>query len=407
MLPMLRFTSFLGFSALVACSSAPSVPGNDGASLMPGAPAAPSDPGAPQTAPPQPVTDPVPPGAPIAYEAVLDGFQELPATNTRSSGKATLSLSGDRTKLTYDVQHNVVDAVLAHIHGGAAGEDGPELLPFGAISTHLTGTVPISADQVTLLERGQLYVNVHNPANPSGVIRGQILHLGEKVYVARMTGAQETPPVESTATGDASIIVDALRAHIRFHVRTTAMATKAHLHTGIAGLSGPVALDLGGSGQVIDGTTAITDRQAADLEQGRWYVNVHTSDKPTGELRGQIILPGETIFSTLLSPANEIPAVEGTTASGGGAFILSPDATSLRYEVAVTGTTPTHVHVHTGDPTVNGPVSYDLTLGGPGARGVQTVTAADVTALTANGLYTNVHSAAFPKGEMRGQIVKQ
>ena len=37
------------------------------------------------------------------------------------------------------------------------------------------------------------------------------------------------------------------------------------------------------------GSTTITDAQAKDLMDGRWYFNLHTRANPDGEIRGQIV----------------------------------------------------------------------------------------------------------------------
>jgi len=38
----------------------------------------------------------------------------------------------------------------------------------------------------------------------------------------------------------------------------------------------------------ITGTATLTDAQAADLEAGKCYVNVHTAANKGGEIRGQL-----------------------------------------------------------------------------------------------------------------------
>ncbi|HEX7506433.1 MAG TPA: CHRD domain-containing protein, partial [Polyangia bacterium] len=43
----------------------------------------------------------------------------------------------------------------------------------------------------------------------------------------------------------------------------------------------------------MDGTIALSGTDAQDLADGRWYVNVHTAANPGGELRGQLMQPGE------------------------------------------------------------------------------------------------------------------
>jgi hypothetical protein len=37
------------------------------------------------------------------------------------------------------------------------------------------------------------------------------------------------------------------------------------------------------------GTATLTDAQAADLQAGRWYINIHTAANRGGEIRGQVV----------------------------------------------------------------------------------------------------------------------
>jgi hypothetical protein len=37
------------------------------------------------------------------------------------------------------------------------------------------------------------------------------------------------------------------------------------------------------------GTATLTDAQAADLQGGRWYINIHTNANRGGEIRGQVV----------------------------------------------------------------------------------------------------------------------
>jgi len=39
----------------------------------------------------------------------------------------------------------------------------------------------------------------------------------------------------------------------------------------------------------IKGTATLDDKQAADLMAGQWYVNIHTKQNPSGEIRGQVM----------------------------------------------------------------------------------------------------------------------
>ncbi len=57
---------------------------------------------------------------------------------------------------------------------------------------------------------------------------------------------------------------------------------------GIHGPSSGVVLRLRNINSPFDGTAILSDKQAADLIAGRWFVLVRTARHPDGELRGQI-----------------------------------------------------------------------------------------------------------------------
>jgi len=69
-------------------------------------------------------------------------------------------------------------ATAAHIHEGAAGANGPVIVPFTKISDNVF-VAPESARltdaQYASYKAGNLYVNVHSAKNPGGEIRAQIV----------------------------------------------------------------------------------------------------------------------------------------------------------------------------------------------------------------------------------------
>jgi hypothetical protein len=46
----------------------------------------------------------------------------------------------------------------------------------GTLSSPVTGTATLTADQIKDMAAGKYYVNVHTAANKGGEIRGQVLH---------------------------------------------------------------------------------------------------------------------------------------------------------------------------------------------------------------------------------------
>lgn len=131
------------------------------------------------------------------YEAKMNGSEESPSVNTTATGEATFDLSKDGTKLQYKIRvKDIVDPTQAHLHQGAAGQNGDPVATLypttkakqktGKMSgTLATGTIvaadltgPLAsktlADLTAMIDAGQIYVNVHTTANPNGEIRGQV-----------------------------------------------------------------------------------------------------------------------------------------------------------------------------------------------------------------------------------------
>jgi trimeric autotransporter adhesin len=349
---------------------------------------------------------------PLSLLATLGGDEETPPVSTTATGTASFILDPGMTALTFHLVHTMVNATAAHIHASAGGEAGPILFSLSPVGADISGTVNLTPAQAVELLAGRMYVNVHSTAHPEGEIRGQILLPGETLFLATLTGDQEVPPAETTGTGSAAVILSSAKDSIKYHLHTSLTPTNAHIHTAIGGVSGPVTIPFTPIAQTIDGTAALTPAQATDLAEGRMYANVHTTTYPNGEIRGQLLLPGETLATATLSGTNETPPV-ATTASGAAAFILSYRRDTMRYEGVFTGLSgpATEVDLTGGISGDAGVANYQLALvsGGAGIKGVQAVLPTDVAALMASppGITVNVRTAAHPNGEISGPLMVQ
>jgi hypothetical protein len=110
--------------------------------------------------------------------------------------------------------------------------------------------------------------------------------------------------------------------------------------------------------------------------------------------------------SVELKGASEVPA-NNSTASGTGSISVAADK-SVSGKITTTGIEGKMAHIHTGAAGANGPVLVGLTKDGDNGWTVPAgakFTDEQYAAYVAGGLYVNVHSAAHPGGEIRGQLL--
>jgi hypothetical protein len=113
-----------------------------------------------------------------------------------------------------------------------------------------------------------------------------------------------------------------------------------------------------------------------------------------------------TLFTAVLNGGNEVPAVD-TPANGSVHLILNDDETEAEYmiEFAALSAAETGAHFHVAPPGANGGVTFALPLGTP-KNGTWMLTPEDVTNLKEGNIYVNIHTEAFPGGEIRGNLAE-
>jgi CHRD domain len=106
-----------------------------------------------------------------------------------------------------------------------------------------------------------------------------------------LTGAEETPPVTTSATGNGTIRINKDKS-VSGQIKTSGVdGIAAHIHVGPPGQSGPpiITLTKGADGTwSVPPGSKLTDDQYASFESGHLYVNVHSEQHKPGEIRGQL-----------------------------------------------------------------------------------------------------------------------
>lgn len=122
-----------------------------------------------------------------------------------------------------------------------------------------------------------------------------------KRVTVTLSGAQEVPAVTTNGTGSAKLVFDPVLKTINYNMTwtlgsSTATTTNMHFHGAEDGSdtkSSGVAIGITGfttanTGTITGTTVPLTDAQVAQLLAGKWYLNIHSSTVPGGELRGNI-----------------------------------------------------------------------------------------------------------------------
>ncbi|HHJ40430.1 MAG: hypothetical protein AXA67_07975 [Methylothermaceae bacteria B42] len=112
-----------------------------------------------------------------------------------------------------------------------------------------------------------------------------------------MIGTEEVPPVKSKSYGAVTAIYDedtnTLLYGFEWRFHSDIEATAAHFHgPGGRGESAGIRIDLGpveGNSGKKRGSVNLSDSEETELLSGQWYINVHSTANPAGEIRAQMV----------------------------------------------------------------------------------------------------------------------
>ena len=112
-------------------------------------------------------------------------------------------------------------------------------------------------------------------------------------FKADLKGASEVPATDSKGTGSVDASYDTASKTLTWTVTYSGLtgdATAAHFHgpADPGANAAPVVPMQPPLASPIKGSATLTDAQAADLQAGKWYFNIHSAKFPGGEIRGQV-----------------------------------------------------------------------------------------------------------------------
>lgn len=223
-----------------------------------------------------------------------------------------------------------------------------------------------------------------------------------------LDGSQEVPPVDTDLYGNCAVILEPEVNTLSLSCAFTTAPMAAHIHAGSQGVNGPVAIALD-AGRIIQQSFTLTEEQVSLAIIGDLYINFHTADVPSGEIRGQIVfdqVPNTWSMTADGSGDDEVPPVdvENTIACRAFAAEGDPDMNLISVDCVHDVSDASAAHLHMGPVDDNGPVveGFDTATSPLSKR--FTVDDATLQAFREGNTYINVHNDTFPGGVVRAQF---
>lgn len=127
----------------------------------------------------------------------------------------------------------------------------------------------------------------------------QLAAQGGYRFEIQLTDEEEVPPAGlAGGDGTATLTINPGQRRVCYEMTLNSVVTSdgvtgAHIHTGVAGVAGPIFVPLfSGSGGTLNAcvTSTLTSRQLAHIiaNPQLHYVNVHSTSEPAGAVRGQL-----------------------------------------------------------------------------------------------------------------------
>ena len=233
-------------------------------------------------------------------------------------------------------------------------EYGATIVGFAAEMTADEAAQVAALDGVSFVEREKVS-ELHTDTGPAWAGASEIWggDWAALTYKADLSGANETTPVTTNVSGSSAFTYNFYTNVLSYVITVTnpdnVQLTAMHVHSGTAGTDGGVIHNFSIASTTGDlsesGSITLDDAQEAALVNDGLYINVHSSDNGSGEVRGQIDLNGTLgegivvgIIDTGIDPWNpSFLAVGGdgyvhTNPLGAGTYIGVCDPASADYD---------------------------------------------------------------------------
>lgn len=112
--------------------------------------------------------------SPVVLTATLTGAAETGGGDADGSGTFRAEVDPQAGDFCYTLKVSGIEpATMAHVHQGAAGSNGPQVITVEVAEDTCIAVEPAKLEPI-LADPAGFYVNVHNAPYPAGAVRGQL-----------------------------------------------------------------------------------------------------------------------------------------------------------------------------------------------------------------------------------------
>jgi len=234
-----------------------------------------------------------------AAAVVMTAAQIFPMPMSQGMGMGGLTIKFESGAVRGTVKLAGVNATALSINEGFAGATGPVLIRLApsardASEWQVPAGALLTAEQLTGLSQGRLYLIATSAAYPRGEVRGQIVPAGISVTFSTMTPVREAQSVSAGAGGVIAATVDKNALTLSVHVNSTGVddADAARVASAATGRTLAVlSKDPVDMGHWSVELAPIGAAEVSHFEAGRWNVSIATPVETSGALRGAISSP--------------------------------------------------------------------------------------------------------------------
>jgi hypothetical protein len=339
------------------------------------------------------------------------------ATNAAPAhGLAVVDLNGGSISYSIAVTGLTGSIIAAHFHLKSSGKIVQTVC--GNLSpctgSYLNGMWINPSAYLADFAAHNIYVDFHTVINPDGELQGYIA-LPQRAGPDPIVASFLEGPTEGKAIAKLSYNAHGGLDYDFVAAGLSAPVTKAHFHLGAAGAAGDVLFTVCDpcDGAALKGTWPGAKDYMSVLADGDVYIDLHTASFPDGEIRAQAAVPAMPARRAVVVLA---PAAPTAPPRAYGLAVVDAYGAALRFELVAAGLTGpiTAAHFHS---KTTGAVVFSICGGGSGGGGGRAIPCAGdflagtwpdasqyLPALAAGGVYVNVHTSAFPAGEIKGHV---